>query len=144
MNFYNFLVCLDTFSRKKNSHHGRQPCQQLRPVLIVLELAPLTLRKIKKTTKPPGRIQKLQKCSRPPPPGQGEVGISKMAQVPEGEFAHHTRPVGEQLCIDCHNLKQFKTVHKRIRQNRCNRYTIHQSRIIFPHTQLRTDSRGKG
>ena len=142
VNFYNFLVCLDTFSRKKNSHQA-STLPTIETCFNCFGTRSSHTKKIikdNKTTRENSKVAKMFST----PPGQGEVAISKMAQVPEGEFAHHTRPVGEQLCINCHNLKQFKTVHKRIRQNRCNRYTIHQSRIIFPHTQLGTDSRGKG
>ena len=109
VNFYNFLVCLDTFSRKKNSHQAS--------TLPTIEAcfncfgtrSPHTKKDKKRQQNHPGEFKSCKNVL--DPPGQGEVGISKMAQVPEGEFAHHTRPVGEQLCINCHNLKQFKTVH---------------------------------
>ena len=63
-------------------------CLQLRPVLIVLELAPLTLRKLKddKKTREIQNLRKIILTPPPPPnPGGGKGGLSKMAQVPEGE-----------------------------------------------------------
>ena len=73
-------------------------CLQLRYVLIALELAPLTLRKLKDDKKT-REIQNVKKSSQPPPPGRGNVGISKMARVPEGEnfFSRHTRPGDKQI-----------------------------------------------
>ena len=61
-------------------------CQQLRPVLIVLELAPLRPRKIKDNTN-----RENSKFSHPPPP-QGTGGVSKMARVPKGEIFSPTTP----------------------------------------------------
>ena len=59
--------------------------QQLRPVLIVLEFAPLTPKNIK-TTKPPGKFKCYATSLDPPPPLSGKVGVTKMAPVPEGEM----------------------------------------------------------
>ena len=72
-------------------------CPQLRPVLIVLELAPLTQRKLKYDNKT-HKIQKFMHiisipCT--PPPSGGEGGLSKMAQVPKGEkFSPATSTLG--------------------------------------------------
>ena len=64
-------------------------CLRLGPVLIVLELVPLTLRKLKDDNKA-REIQIFCKSSRYPltpctPPGGGTGGFSKMARVPEVE-----------------------------------------------------------
>ena len=64
-------------------------CLQFRPVLIVLELAPLTLRKLKddKKTREIQNLRKIILTPPPPPnPGGGKGGLSKMAQVPEGVY----------------------------------------------------------
>ena len=55
----------------------------MRPVLIVLELAPVTLRK--KDDNKTREIQNLRKSSQYPLPRGGKGGLSKMVGVPEGE-----------------------------------------------------------
>ena len=62
---------------------GAEACRQLRPVLIVLELTPLT----------PIEIIKAHEIQKLPPPLLGrEGGVAKMVQVPEGEFFMLTTP----------------------------------------------------
>ena len=60
-------------------------CRLLLPitVLIVLELAPLTLRKLKDDNK----TREIQNLQNPllPPPRSGEGGLTKMARIPKGE-----------------------------------------------------------
>ena len=68
------------FCRRKCS------CQQLRPVLLVLELTLLTpIEIIEKTTKPPGKFKSYATSLDPPPSPWRERGVAKMAPVPEGE-----------------------------------------------------------
>ena len=70
-------------------------CQQLRPALIVLELAPLTPRKMKRRQNHP-EIHKLHNISCPPPLHGGRGGVSKMAPVPEGHVLTH-----QKLAFEC-------------------------------------------
>ena len=89
------LNCLSTlFSSYPLEWGWRFSCRQLRHVLIVLELAPLALRKLKDDNKTRG-IQK----STPFPPGRGERWLSKMARAPEGEiFLDWRHDVPFHLC----------------------------------------------
>ena len=61
-------------------------CKQLRQVIIVLELAPLTPIKIKRRQNHLGNSEVTQLFSTPPPLHGERVGVSKMLPVPEGEI----------------------------------------------------------
>ena len=77
-----YLSCLNCYGMAFSGINKTSYCRQLRPVLIVLELAPLTPIEIKKGQQNhPG---KFQKSLDPPLPLGGRGGVAKMAPVPEG------------------------------------------------------------